>query len=149
MLHRLYAPPSRPYLKEPKGHYNWERLGCRSYRKVVSLPPSGFYYGFSDCIYFHSLFHVLDMTTRQRRFKIKIFLPLDAVPSWAAKVHLLKTAGYEVCFSSSPILRLGAGLSCQGIFEIHVTEAFYSQWDMTTFGTYIMCVYKHLITLEF
>lgn len=71
----------------------------------------GPYSGFSVWIHFCSRFLCLDMAARQLRFKIRVFLPLVGLPSWADKLHLPEVAGYEAqVVHLSILLRLWAGL---------------------------------------
>lgn len=107
-------------------HYFWGRLGCRSCRKFVSVdrhPPSGLHSGFYSLIYFHSLFRVLVMTTRMRRFRIMVFFLLNELLLWSFELHLSEAACYKApVYCLSPIPRLEAGQSCQKLFEIQETE---------------------------
>lgn len=96
VLHRLHGSilSHIDNIQRNSGYYICSQLGGRSCWKVVTVdsqPPSGYHSGFSVCIYFHKFFHVLDMTTRQQRFKNRVFLSLHGLASWAVKHHLHKT----------------------------------------------------------
>lgn len=67
---------------------------CRKVVSADSLPPLALNSRFSFWIYFHRLFHI-SMMSRQWRFKMRIFLHLDGLLSWAVEFHLLKVADYE------------------------------------------------------
>jgi len=49
----------------------------------------------------------MDMAARQQRFEIRVFLPLDELPSQADEPHLPKATGFEV-----PVI-LPRPFSCQ------------------------------------
>lgn len=51
-----------------------------------------------------------------------VFLYLDRVPSLANEIHLPEAAGYV-----ASVINIGAGISCQRLFESHAIGAFYRQ----------------------
>lgn len=83
--------PYRQYLNEYRA-LDLDRVGCRICQKVVRIFNQIFsclHSSYSVWICFHGFFFsYFHITTRQLRFKIKIFLPLDEQPSWAKKSYL-------------------------------------------------------------
>lgn len=90
--------PYRQYLNEYRA-LDLDRVGCRICQKVVRIFNQIFsclHSSYSVWICFHGFFFsYFHITTRQLRFKIKIFLPLDEQPSWAKKSYLPEPACHE------------------------------------------------------
>lgn len=95
-------------IQKNTGHYTWSRFGCQCWQTSTSWGPTLYFlFGFTSVAFFLCL----DMAARQLRFKIRVFLPLVGLPSWADKLHLPEVAGYEArVVHLSILLRLGAGL---------------------------------------
>lgn len=67
----------------PESYHYWAATTYRAPHRVFCL----------DII--SSPFPCLDMTSRQRRFKISVFLIVDWLSSWPVVVHLAEVADYE------------------------------------------------------
>lgn len=135
-LTRLHSPPTRPYRGYPKEDIlrNGLLAGLACQLLVLRVNSVGnplrFFFLWN---YFPSHFvsyfpiPILDMTARQRNFKIRIFVPLIELPSLVVVASTRNSWLWATRYPSSPIIWLGAELICQRLFEMRATETFYRQ----------------------
>lgn len=90
-----------------RSQYTWFQRRCRSCQKVAEISselPSGLQLRICPQGLLSKPFLRSGMTTRQWRFKIRVFLPLDGVPTKVDEPHLPGAAGFKAPATLAKVL---------------------------------------------
>lgn len=120
---RFPSQPFRPYRQDPKAAGVAGKLAVLTPKRLRGS-NLGFLSGFS--------FFYLNMTARQRNFKIVVFPSLKWTVFLRCRSPSTKSIWlWGASWPPSLVLRLQVWLSCPGLFKTQITEAFYTQSNLS------------------